>query len=72
MAWFFRAIELPDGRWACRRGSTEIDGHSVLQDAVEHIRRLAKAAGNAELFLHHLDGRVERVRETGDSTPPPA
>lgn len=65
MAWFFRVIELPDGRWACRRGSTEIDGHPMLQDAVEHISTLANGEGNAELFLHHLDGRVERVREAG-------
>lgn len=65
MAWFFRVIELPDGGWACRRGSTEIDGHPVLQDAVEHISTLASREVNAELFLHHLDGRVERVSEAG-------
>jgi undecaprenyl pyrophosphate synthase len=70
MAWFFRVIELPDGRWACRRGSTEIDGHPMLEDAVEHMTTMASYEGNAELFLHRLDGRVERVREA-DRSPTP-
>lgn len=63
MGWFFRAIKLADGRWACRRGSTEIDGHALLQDAVEHISTLASREVNAELFLHYVDGTVERVRD---------
>jgi len=65
MAWFFRVIELADGRWVCRRGSTEIDGHALLRDAVEHITALASRELHAELFLHRLDGRVERVRHVG-------
>lgn len=66
MGWFFRAIELTDGRWACRRGCTEIDGHALLPDAVEHISTLASREVHAELFLHHLDGTVERVGDASN------
>jgi hypothetical protein len=66
MPWFFRVIELADGRWVCRRGSTEIDGHPLLRDAVEHIATLASRELHAELFLHRLDGRVERVHHVGN------
>jgi hypothetical protein len=61
MAWFFRVIELADGRWACRHGRVEYDAHAELRHAVEHMRALAYAARPAELFLHRVDGSVERI-----------
>jgi hypothetical protein len=64
VAWYFRVIELADGRWACRHGLKEYDTHAELRHAVELLHALARAAGPAELFLHRLDGRVERM-ETG-------
>lgn len=74
MGWFFRVIELADGRWACRRGLTEYDGHALLQDAIEHMTTLASREVQADLFLHYLDGTVERVRDAGSlggAEPPP-
>jgi len=56
--WFFRVIELDDGRWACRHGTEEFDRHDELSDAVGHIRVIAAEHTPAELFVHHLDGRV--------------
>ena len=67
MGWYFRVIELADRRWACRRGSSEIDRHTRLQDAVTHITALASREVNADLFLHHLDGSLERFRNAGRS-----
>jgi hypothetical protein len=61
VAWFFHLIEQVDGRWACRRGLQEYDTHAELHDAVEHVRALAAAAQPAELFVHRLDGSVERL-----------
>jgi hypothetical protein len=43
----------------------------MLEDAVEHMTTMASYEGNAELFLHRLDGRVERVREA-DRSPTPS
>jgi len=39
--WFFRVIELDDGRWACRHGVEEFDSHGEMGDAVAHIRSIA-------------------------------
>jgi hypothetical protein len=61
VAWFFRVIELEGGRWACRRGQLEYDTHAEVGQAVEHLEALATAALPAELFLHRLDGSVERI-----------
>ncbi|KRF03472.1 hypothetical protein ASG88_21955 [Nocardioides sp. Soil777] len=36
MAWFLRAIEQPDGRWACRRGGHEYDVHESLEQDQAH------------------------------------
>ena len=63
MAWYFRVIELADRGWACRRGSTEIDRHTRLQDAVAHITALASREVNADVFLHHFDGNIERFSD---------
>jgi hypothetical protein len=51
MAWFFRVIELADGRWACRHGREEYDAHAELRLAIEHMRARAYPARPAELFL---------------------
>jgi hypothetical protein len=61
MAWFFRVIELADGRWACRHGREEYDAHAELRLAIEHMRARAFAERPAELLLHRLDGSVERI-----------
>jgi hypothetical protein len=59
--WFFRVIELDDGRWACRRGAEEFDRHVEMGDAVVHIRSIAAAHSPAELFVHGLDGSVRSI-----------
>lgn len=59
--WFFRVIELADGRWACRHGRLEYDTHDELRRAVEHMRPIARAMRPAQLLLHRLDGSVELV-----------
>lgn len=61
VGWFLRVIELADGDWACRRGLAELDRHALLKDAVEHVTTLASRETRAELFLHHVDGTVERM-----------
>jgi hypothetical protein len=61
MAWFFRVIEQHDGRWACRRGSQEYDTHDTVNPAIDHIRALAADQIAAELFLHRIDGSIERI-----------
>jgi hypothetical protein len=60
MAWYFRVIELADGRWECRRGLQHLDSHAQLHAAVAHLRSLAAGCRPAELFVHRLDGTVER------------
>ena len=61
--WFFRAMELADGRWGCRHGMTDYDIHETLDDAVAHLRELASETGPAVVFAHWLDGTVERLGE---------
>ncbi|KRF03486.1 hypothetical protein ASG88_22025 [Nocardioides sp. Soil777] len=58
MAWFLRAIELADGRWACRRGGHEYDAHESLEHSLGHLSLIAGELGSTKLFAHHLDGRV--------------
>ena len=61
MAWFFRAIEQADGRWACSHGGAVFDRHDELPDALDHLRDIAATMSPAELFVHHLDGDVRNV-----------
>jgi hypothetical protein len=61
MGWFFRAIELTDGRWACRHGRHVFDTHAELSQALDHLRDLAAAAAPSELFVHRLDGSIEHL-----------
>jgi hypothetical protein len=61
MAWFFRVIERDDGRWACRRGGQEYDTHATVTPAIDHIRSLAGDQLLAELYLHRIDGSIERI-----------
>ena len=65
VGWFLRVIELADGSWASRRGLAELDRHTLLKDAVEHVTTLASRETRAELFLHHVDGTVERMGTVG-------
>ena len=61
MAMFFRAIESEDGSWGCHHGRTAFDRHATLDDALRHLRELARAKAPAWLIAHHRDGRVERM-----------
>jgi len=61
MAWFFRAIEQADGRWACSHGGAVFDQHDELPDALVHLRDIAATMSPAELFVHHLDGDVKNI-----------
>jgi hypothetical protein len=63
MAWFFRAVETDHGGWECRHGNHAYDEHPTLDEAVEHLRSLAQAQGQAfEVFVHFHDGWVRRER----------
>ena len=63
MAWFFRAVETPEGLWECRHGRRVVfDEHHELHDAVDHLRSLADAREHSvEIFVHWLDGTARRV-----------
>ncbi len=61
MAWFLRAIEQPEGGWACSHGRTVYDRHEGLPDALEHLRGIAETMVPAELFVHWLDGTVQKL-----------
>jgi len=67
--FYFRAIEIDGGRWACRRGRIEYDIHGLLQDAIEHLTILARAHQPSEVIVHHLDGRTRRVVTVDPSSP---
>jgi hypothetical protein len=60
VAWYFRAIEQPDGQWVCRRGMTDYDSHADLEDAITHLLAMSADEQPAELFIHRLDGSVSR------------
>jgi hypothetical protein len=62
--WFFRAVQLEDGRWSCRRGIQEWDTHSHLDAALSHLFELAAPFKEASFFVHHLDGTIERPAST--------
>jgi hypothetical protein len=57
VAWFLRAIEQADGRWACSHGRVVFDRH----DALDHLRDLAAVMSPAELFVHGRDGDVKNI-----------
>ena len=61
MAWFLRAIEQADGRWACSHGRVVFDRHDELSDALDHLRDLAAVMSPAELFVHGRDGDVKNI-----------
>lgn len=61
MAWFFHVVELPDGSWACRRGTREFDVHAEFDDAVRHITAIASNEQPAEIYLHRRDGTTELI-----------
>ena len=59
-----RVIELDDGRgWACRHGMTQFDQHEHLDDAVAHVRELARSWQPATVFVHYADGVIERMSQ---------
>jgi len=61
VAWFLRAIEQADGRWACSHGRVVFDRHDELSDALDHLRDLAAVMSPAELFVHGRDGDVKNI-----------
>ena len=63
--WFFRVIESPDGRWACRRGRAEVDRHPEVDEALRHIRQIAAEHRPSQVWVHHLDGRVVLAADLG-------
>ena len=59
---FFHGVEEPEGRWRCQHGRTIFDTHPDKDGAITHLRDLAGIfEADAEIFLHHLDGRTEAV-----------
>lgn len=59
VAYFFRVVEGEDGSWSCRRGREDFDYHAALEDAIDHTTTIASEYLPSELFLHHLDGRMQ-------------
>ncbi|MGZ6779736.1 MAG: hypothetical protein ACXVGO_12150 [Mycobacterium sp.] len=57
---YFRAIE-HEGGWHCRQGSSVIDGHDDMDDALAHLSVLASADRPSQVFVHYLDGSVLSV-----------
>jgi hypothetical protein len=51
----------PTGVGPVATAGEEYDAHAELRHAIEHMRARAYAARPAELFLHRLDGSVERI-----------
>ena len=60
MAWYFHIVELDDGQRACRHGSTEYDQHTSLDQAIEHMRRVASEQPPASIIVHRR-GTVDHV-----------
>jgi hypothetical protein len=60
-SWFFRVVQLDDGEWSCRFGSTVYDTHDALTDALDHCKEIAASHRPAQVFLHPLDGVVQTV-----------
>jgi hypothetical protein len=61
VAYFFRVVEQDDGWWSCRRGREDFDCFDQLEDAVEHTADFAREQAPSEVFVHHLDGRVQSI-----------
>ena len=61
MAWWYRVIELEDGRWACRLGLSTFDTHDTLAEAVEHCSSIAASNQPSEVFVHRLGAGPQRV-----------
>ena len=55
MMWFFRILELEDGRWACRRGRFTTDEHDTFAESLIHTKTLAAAEPPSRVFVHPLD-----------------
>lgn len=68
MALFFRAIESEDGSWGCHHGRENFDRHASLEEALQHLRELARAKAPARLIAHFLDGRIEQMDVIEGST----
>jgi hypothetical protein len=66
MAWYFRAVELADGGWACRHGPREFDIHAEPEAAIHHVTDLARECAPAEVLVHRLDGTVNRLGPVHD------
>lgn len=65
VALFLRAFEHPDG-WECRQGNRVWDSHPTLEEAVDHLRELARAMeGPVLLIAHRLGGPIEHLEEVG-------
>jgi hypothetical protein len=62
VAWFYRAIERPDGQWACRHGRIEYDNHLTVDAALQHLQELAPAGEAIALYVHPLGARPQQVR----------
>lgn len=60
VAWHLRVIELRDGTWACRWSNTEFDRHEDLDQAIAHIHTLSAEVGPSELYVHYLNGVIDR------------
>lgn len=66
-SWYLRAIEQPDGQWECRFGRETLGLRPDLVSALHHLVEVATAQGGRhlfELYLHHLDGRIESRQAT--------
>ncbi|MDP9227232.1 MAG: hypothetical protein M3P18_25965, partial [Actinomycetota bacterium] len=61
MAWWYRVVELEDGRWACRWGLHVYDVHHELAEAIEHCSTIAAGNAPSEVFVHGLDAGVQSV-----------
>jgi len=57
---YFRAVEAATG-WECHQGSSVLDSHGTLDDALDHLSDLGEVHAPAEVFAHHLDGTVKSV-----------
>jgi hypothetical protein len=67
---FFRVVERQDGRWACRRGRTELDSHVALAEAVVHMRALASQHRPSEVLFTTVVLRCGTSPRSTDSAKP--
>jgi hypothetical protein len=65
---FFRAIE-SEGGWECHQGTSVLDSHTTLLEAIDHLFELGEMLAPSQVFSHYLDGRVVSVA-TFDSQGP--